>query len=95
MDAVWGAWGEWSGCDKPCNNGSFVRNRLCYKALYGGRIGCEVNSTVYVKVGEERKPCNDFKCSGMFFEKQFKNRKSEILLEGQEKQENLVKNVMM
>ena len=50
MDAVWGAWGEWSGCDKPCNNGSFVRNRLCSKALYGGRVGCDVNSTVYVKL---------------------------------------------
>ena len=69
MDAVWGAWGEWSGCDKPCNNGSFVRNRLCSKALYGGRVGCDVNSTVYVKVGEEKKPCNNFKCSGISLKK--------------------------
>ena len=65
VDAIWGAWGAWSGCDKPCNNGSFVRNRYCFKALYGGRVGCGENGSLYVKADEENRPCNDFKCSGI------------------------------
>eukprot|EP00794_Sanderia_malayensis_P004564 gene4564-5161_t len=29
VHGMWGAWGNWSLCDKPCNNGTMRRTRYC------------------------------------------------------------------
>ncbi|XP_057300471.1 uncharacterized protein LOC130632586 isoform X2 [Hydractinia symbiolongicarpus] len=48
-------WTEWSGCDKPCNNGRIRRKRTCTKGLYGGRKLC-------IEPLEESSPCNPTIC---------------------------------
>ncbi|XP_065672262.1 uncharacterized protein LOC100211324 isoform X2 [Hydra vulgaris] len=37
IDGVVSEWSPWSGCNKPCNNGTMMRKRLCKQPLYGGK----------------------------------------------------------
>ncbi|XP_066913417.1 uncharacterized protein [Clytia hemisphaerica] len=67
VDAFWSGWTSWSGCDKPCNNGSFVRTRYCNKALYGGKEYCSPhNVSPNGRMAEERRSCNEFPCTETF-----------------------------
>lgn len=58
VDAEWSEWTAWSACQKPCNNGSFMRQRFCSQALYGGNTTCHGESI-------QKKPCNEQPCPGV------------------------------
>lgn len=55
VDSIWSEWTTWSGCLKPCNNGSYMRQRFCSLSLYGGDSNC-------IGKSEERRPCNTNQC---------------------------------
>ena len=54
----WSDWIEWSMCDKPCNNGSTTKTRICNNPTpqYGGNK-CQGKSL-------ETKTCNFHTCRG-------------------------------
>ena len=60
VHGIWGQWGAWSDCDKPCGGGTRDRNRDCDdpKPAHNGN-DCSGSSSEY----EE---CNKQPCIGMF-----------------------------
>ncbi|XP_066923996.1 uncharacterized protein [Clytia hemisphaerica] len=57
VDAIWSEWSPWSGCDKPCNNGSYIRKRFCTNAMYEG-----INRCGHEDVQIDKSSCNQHNC---------------------------------